>query len=297
VKKIIIDQKGFTMIEVVAVISIMLIIMGIVISSGRTVNDTINLKNTTKGINTKIKLAKSHSISALNGTNYGIYFESSRVVIFEGDTFVDGDPGNEVYTFSNKIQISNINLVSPPGTGSEVVFNRLIGSTLNVGTVEVQVISDPSKTKQIMINSDGQTSFGAFQTSTNSIIENARHVHFNLGWKIESSTVLSLKWVDDFGVERTKTDIDIATYFDGANDIFDWTGTILVDGVSQEIRIHSWPDGSLNTVLCVMREQTEEQELQIFTDAGAKNIATYKNVGTGVVNVNAEFDGGIMEIQ
>ncbi|MDF1498095.1 MAG: type II secretion system protein [Patescibacteria group bacterium] len=296
-KKIINDEKGFTMIEVVVVISIMLIIMGIVISSGRTLNDTINLKNTTKGINTKIKLAKSRSISALNGTNYGIYFKPSRVVIFKGDTFVDGNPSNEVYTFSNKIKISNINLVSPPGTGSDVVFNRLIGSTLNVGTVEVQVISDPSKTRQIVINSDGQTSFGAFQTSTNSIIKNARHVHFNLGWKIESSTVLSLKWVDDFGVERAKTDIDISTYFDDVNDIFDWTGTTLVDGVSQEIRIHSWPDGSLNTVLCLIREQTEEQKLQIFTDAGAKNIATYENVGAGIVNVNAEFDGGIMEIQ
>ncbi len=285
-------KNGFTLFELLLVISLIVIIFSVTISVGRTFSSNVDLENTVKGISSKIKLAKSQSISALDGTHYSVRVKPSKIVIFKGSTFTEGLSTNSEYIFSDNIKISSHSL----GGGDDIVFSRLTGLTNNSGTITVQVINDPSNERQIFINSDGQISLDAFQTSVDSPIQNARHVHFALGWKIETSTQLTLKWVDATEVQIAITDIEIASYFDSANDVFDWTGTTLVDGVNQEIRIHSWLDGNGHTVLCVKREQTETKKLYIFTDSGAKDIAIYEN-NSGVISVQADFFGGTMSIQ
>ncbi len=287
-------KSGFSLIEILIVLSIISIVLSITIIAGRNFSYSVDLENTVKSIDMKIKLAKSRSISALNGTSYGVHFESNKIVVFEGDTFDAFASTNEVFTFSDNIKINiPVNLV---GGGNDLIFNRLIGSTNNSGNINIEVINDPSKTKQIVINSNGQTSLNSFQDSINPLALNARHVHFHLGWKIEDSLELSLKWVNEFDVQIALTGINIASYFDDINNIFDWTGTTLVDGTEQKMRIHSWLDASDNSVLCIIREQTENDKLYIFTDTGAKDIATYKNIA-GEVVVELGFDGEIMEIQ
>jgi len=288
------SNKGFTLVEILAVISVIAIVLSLAIINGRNFNDSIELENTAKSIDTKIKLAKAYSIGARNGANYGVHFEAGKIVIFEGNTFDAGALTNEIFVFSDKIEIIEINLA---GGGSDLVFDRLVGSTSNFGSIKMGVISEPSKTKQIIINSDGQTSLNSFQSSAGSIIKNARHVHFNLGWNIADATTLSLKWVDGFEAPLAPTnDINIASYLSSDESVFDWTGATSVNGVDQEMRIHSWLDASDHSVLCIIREQTENDKLYIFTDGGSKNIATYENV-SGEVVAEPDFDGGIMEIQ
>ena len=288
------DKSGFSLIEIVVVVFIASIILSIAIVAGRNFSDSVDLENTVKSIDMKIKLAKSRSISALNGTNHGVHFEADKIVVFEGSTFNASAPTNEVFNLSNNIKINiPVNLI---GGGNDLVLNRLIGSTNNSGNISIEVINDPSKTKQIVVNSDGQTSLNSFQTSIEPLITNARHAHFHLGWNIKDAAVLSLKWVDEFEVALATNDIDIASYLSADESVFDWTGVTAVSGVDQEIRIHSWLDASDHSVLCVIREQTENNKLYIFTDAGAKDIATYEEIA-GEVVVGLGFDGGTMEIQ
>jgi len=290
------DNKGFTLIEVLIVVLVVLAILSIAITSGRNFNDSVNLENTAKGINSKIKLAKSRSISALNGTNHSIHFEADKVTVFEGSTFNASASTNEVFIFSDNIEID-----IPTGLsgGDDLIFDRLVGSTSNAGSIDIGAISDPSKTKQIIVNSDGQTSLNSFQTSIEPLIMNARHVHFHLGWDIKNATTLSLEWVDpdNFDSHIITEDIDVASHLNGDQTVFDWTGTVTVQSVGQEIRIHSWLDGGF-TVLCIIREQTETDKLFIYTDSGLakKDIAIYEDV-SGVVNVLADTHGGTIDIQ
>jgi prepilin-type N-terminal cleavage/methylation domain-containing protein len=288
------SNKGFSLIEILVVISIISIVLSIAVINGRNFNNSIDLENTVKSVDAKIKLAKAYSIGAKNETNYGVHFEADKVVVFRGSAFIDGAPTNENFIFSSKIKINMpVNLA---GGGSDLVFDRLVGSTSNFGSIEMSVISEPSKTKQIIINSDGQTSLSSFQSSSNSIIKNARHAHFSLGWNIASATTLTLRWVDGFENTLAINNINIASNLNADQSVFDWTGTTQVDGVDQEIRIHSWLDASNNTVLCVMRKQTENKKLYIFTNPGLKDIATYENV-SGEVNVTQGFYGGIMDVK
>ena len=290
------DNKGFTLIEVLIVVLVILAILSIAITSGRNFNDSVNLENTAKSINAKIKLAKARSVSALNGTNHSVRFEADKITIFEGSTFNVSVSTNEVFTFSDDIRID-----IPTGLsgGDDLIFDRLVGSTNNTGNIDIEVISDSSKTKQIIVNSDGQTSLNAFQTSTGPLITNARHVHFYLNWNIKDATTLSLKWVDPDNLDAhiITEDINIADYLSDDQSVFDWTGSVTVNSVDQEMRIHSWLAGTF-TVLCVIRDQTEEEKLLIYTDSGLpkKDIVIYENVG-GAVSVSADTHGGTMDIK
>jgi hypothetical protein len=93
--------------------------------------------------------------------------------------------------------------------------------------------------------------------------------------------------------------IDTASYFNVGKTVFSWSGTTTVSGVQQTIKIHSWLDGSSNTVLCVMRDATENEKLNIsFIDGIAKAVGTYtKNDVTGEVSVTAGVYGGTMSLQ
>lgn len=287
------DKSGFSLVEILVVVFIASIILSIAIISGRSFNDSMNLENTAKSIDMKIKLAKSRSISALNGVNHSVHFEADRIVVFEGDTFDDSALTNEIFVFSDNIKI-NIP-VSLSGGGNNLIFDRLTGSTDNPGNINIEVISDPSKTKQIIINSDGQTSLNSFQISAEPLITNARHVHFYLDWEIKNATILTLEWVNESEVTLATNNIDIASYFNDNQDIFDWTGVTEVSAVNQEIRIHSWLEGDY-TVLCIIREQTENDKLYIYTDGKDKEIAIYENVA-GDIEVSKDFDAVDIDIQ
>lgn len=287
-------QSGFTLIEIILAVAIISIIATISISSWSSFTEGVSLNNNAKMIEAKIKLAKSYSLSALNDINYGVHFEAGSVTVFPADTaYSVGDPDNQVFSLTNNVEIYN-------GAGNDIIFNRLTGSTANSGTIGIRIINNPTKTKNISVNSQGQTGIDSFEVSTISPINNARHVHFNLGWNIENSTVLNLNWVDNVSsAPIISNPITMASYFNVGKTEFSWSGETVVNGVTQALRVHSWLDTSNNTVLCIMRDQTENEKLNVsFTDGIDKAIGSYtKNDITGEVNVSAGVYGGTMVIQ
>ena len=288
--KNIFSNAGFSIIEIIFVLAIIAIMTSLVIPRKDGFSGKIDLENAAISIDSKIKLAKSRSISALDGNKHGIHFEPNRVVIFQDDIYVEGAAENEVFIFSDKIEI---NLISLAGGGDDLIFKRLTGETENFGTIGIRVINEPSSSRQIIINTDGQSSFNTFSISSGSLIQNARHVHFDLGWLINSSETLHLRWVDGSESEIISNDIEIASYFDAGNNIFDWEGTTTVNSVEQSIRIYGWEESG-STVLCIMRENTEEEKLYVYSDDGTFNfdIAVYENNG-----VQVDVDGGVMTIK
>lgn len=289
------NSNGFTLLEILIAIAIFAIILGIAIVATRSFSDTVNLDNAGKIIGTNVKLAKMRSIGALNDTNYGVHFGSNSVVVFAGDTFDVNDPTNKVVNLSEDVEIYNISLAEyPVGSGSNMVFNRLTGTTNNHGTIKIRLVKNPSEEKQIVINEEGQIDYVLFQTSSGSPITNARHVHYELVWNIGSSTILRFERIDGEG--STFNDIDARAYFNADKTEFNWSGETIV-GSSQTATIHGWLDEG-NTVLCVILDQTESDTLNIyFVDGATREITTYTNVG-GVISVTPDsMNVGVTDIR
>lgn len=314
--------KGFTLIEVLVVIAIISIIAVMSILSWQSFSDSVALGNTAKMIETKIKLAKSYSLSALNDKKYGIRFEADKVTLFDADAAADIPPS---YDLTEGVEIYEIGLSGAGGGGtcnnnsikdngeigidcggggclacsSNLVFDRLTGITANSGTIGIRMINRPSKTKTIAINAQGQTGTDSFEASAvPPIVEdtanniNARHIHFNLsGWNIQGKPpITDLIFRKNDGNPGTLIeDIDTAAFFNAG--IFDWQGSITVDTVAQKLRIHTLDAGG--AVLCILRDRMENSKslkISIMNNGYEEKIVTYTENADGTVTVTQGSD-------
>jgi prepilin-type N-terminal cleavage/methylation domain-containing protein len=292
-------RTGFTLIEIVLVVAIMSIIATVSVISWRSFSQAITLSNTAKLVETKIKLAKNYSLNALNDVNYGVHLEADSVTIFPADTaYVFGDPDNQVSVLTDGVEFydgAGIDI----GIGDDIIFNRLTGSTVNIGAIGVRLINDTSKSKIIVINSQGQSGTNSFVASlhppilegvdSNGNVMNSRHIHFNLSaWSIQdSSSVTDLIFLKaDNSIIGTA--IAVGPYFNAG--IFDWQGSVVVDGVAQKLRIHTLDTNG--TTLCVIRDRMQNNKtIKIdFMDGGVqKEIVAYTEEIGGTVTVSPNY--------
>ncbi len=102
--------------------------------------------------------AKSDSLSSLNSNNYSVHFENNRMVYFIGDTFSEGDSGNQIVNFESEVNIPTTGGINLNGGGNNVVFSKLAGNVVGYGTIIIQLTSDPTRQKTITIEKTGAIS-------------------------------------------------------------------------------------------------------------------------------------------
>ena len=145
-------HQGFTMIELVVVLAIIVLLMAVVVTPFRAFRNSKALDTTSEETLALLSEARGSTLSAKDGYRYGVHFESSQAVLFRGDTYSSGDTTNKAITLDNALEFSSISLA---GGGSEVVFDRLTGKTTQSGSVVVRIKSDTSKTRTITIGGTG----------------------------------------------------------------------------------------------------------------------------------------------
>ncbi|MBU1089010.1 hypothetical protein KKC08_03985, partial [Patescibacteria group bacterium] len=102
-----------TMVEVVLVMSFMAVLFGISILSFSNLERKNQLELFATEIKSTIYQAKSQTI---NGIQSALYLDSSRYVLFRGETFSPTDPENQEKTLPSTLQIVDINLPNQTAT-------------------------------------------------------------------------------------------------------------------------------------------------------------------------------------
>ena len=105
--------------------------------------------------------ARTKTLASVEAAQYGVHFESDRMVSFRGATYLFGDPNNRITVLPARVEISSISL---NGGGSDVVFERLTGITGQSGTLTFRLKADTAQTRMITVLSTGIVSFGPPQT-------------------------------------------------------------------------------------------------------------------------------------
>ena len=142
-------QKGITIIELLIVIVVIGIMALIVLPQFSYIKENQVLKNGVSDILSSIDKARGQTLSSLNSSEYGVHFESDKVIIFKGTVFSAIAPDNENIDLTSPATISAITL---GGGGSDIYFNRLSGSPSVTGTV---TLSTTNYSKIITISSTG----------------------------------------------------------------------------------------------------------------------------------------------
>lgn len=150
--KLFLKNRGFTVIELLASISIIVVLATIVFGSINSFRNSKALQIVSEDILSLLDEAKNNTLSSKNNYAYGVHFESAKIVLFQAPTYSDLNPNNKTIEIDNAVQIYGIALA---GEGSGVIFQKLTGKTSQNGTIIIRLKSDNSKTKTIKIEGSG----------------------------------------------------------------------------------------------------------------------------------------------
>ncbi len=134
-------KKGITVIELLVVVAILGIVVLVVLPQFSRIKENQVLKSAVGDVISILDKARSQTLASLNSSEYGVRFESGRVIIFKGQTFTSGAAGNETISIISPASISNVTLGGASGVSGEMYFNRLSGSPSKNGTVTISVSS------------------------------------------------------------------------------------------------------------------------------------------------------------
>lgn len=144
-------MKGLTILETmiaVSVIGIVSMLFYTALSEFHAQSSVGTGANIVMGV---LRDARARTLSGKSNMQYGVHFETTRTVLFEGAAYNTGAPTNEVFAIPTGAHISTINL----GGASDIIFSRITGFASASGTVIVSAVRNVLQTKTISIVSTG----------------------------------------------------------------------------------------------------------------------------------------------
>lgn len=141
-------QRGFTLIELVIIVSIVVILLGFI---------TINLVGSQRAASLnsteQILLAdlKQQQLKSMIGDtegretadSYGVHFDSNKYILFHGATYSSTDDSNYTINLENSMQFNNANY--------DVVFLKRSGEIQTPAAIELQE-NNSSEIRRIHLN-------------------------------------------------------------------------------------------------------------------------------------------------
>lgn len=269
-------MKGTTLLEVVVGVAVLFILAALALPSS-SIQKTTDIQVNTEQIVSTLSLARSRTTASESNSQHGVFFDAlaDTYTLFKGSDYASRDTGkDQVFELASSVEISSVSF----GGGDEIVFERIYGSTLQSGSLTIQLISDSSVTSTILVAASGQvnTSSPSVPSDSGRVVD-SRHVH--------------LEYV---GREVNTAIEDIVLTFPTATEVIPisanmsegqivWSGTITVDGEEQQIGIqtHRLNDSVLGTQFSIRRDRrfnTKTFYMSLSGDVSGE-IITYAAAG------------------
>jgi len=144
-------QRGFTLIELIVVMSIIGILLGLTSINLARSQQTASL--TSAGEMLIADLRQQQLKSMIGDTegrpasdSYGIHFDPNKYVLFHGTTYSSSDTSNFVINLDSNMQFNNSNV--------DIIFSKLSGEIVTDTTIDLQDNTN-SNLKRIHLNAFG----------------------------------------------------------------------------------------------------------------------------------------------
>lgn len=141
-------RKGFTLVEVLLVLSIIILLITLTIPLGIRFYSTRQLDVSENGIVQTLRRAQIKAMSMERDSAFGVYITSEEYVLFKGDSYIARDISyDEIFDLPDNLSITGL---------SEIVFSKLKGTPSDTGTITLFL---DNRTESININEMGMISF------------------------------------------------------------------------------------------------------------------------------------------
>lgn len=144
-------QKGFTLVEVIISIFVLIIIGGIGISAFYSAKDSKNLDVLTDGLDFTLEQAKADAIAGKNASDYGVQFDNGSFTYFMGSSYTPGAATNKVTALPGGWTLGT----TTSSGKSYIVFSHLTGLAQATGTIKVSKSLNPALLHSITIGPSG----------------------------------------------------------------------------------------------------------------------------------------------
>ncbi len=146
------SSRGVTALELLMVIAILGVLSAVVVPSFLNFRRSSILNTETLQLVTLINKARLSSMSSKGDTQYGIHFEATKAVLFQGVTYSVTASTNEVHVFDSALTLS---LITINGGGADVVFQKITGATTQNATTTLGVIGSTTASSTVVVRPTG----------------------------------------------------------------------------------------------------------------------------------------------
>lgn len=137
-------MKGFTLFEIIIVLSFIVIVAIVAIPASLNFLKQQNLNTTTSNVLATLRQARSQAVSQKNDSSFGVKFLSNSYVLFQGSSYAARTTSQDLlFTIPGTVSISGI---------SEIVFTKRTGLPNTTGTI---LIMAGTASRSVNINQQG----------------------------------------------------------------------------------------------------------------------------------------------
>lgn len=145
-------RGGFTLIEIMAAVAIMVILATIVWGAFYSFRRQAALEAASENVIALLNQARAKTLASQASSEFGVHFESVKAVMFKGAVYSATSPDNEEFILPLSVEISAVSL---EGGGSDIFFEKFSANASKTGSITLRLKSDVSKTKNIVITKTG----------------------------------------------------------------------------------------------------------------------------------------------
>lgn len=256
-------NSGFSLLEIVLAMAIFLLLLGSTLAALNSFRSRGDIDRASSGTMSLLRLAHERTIAAENNLQWGVHVESDALDLFSGDTYISAA---EVFQLPQGTTAQ----AALSGGGSDVVFNRIDGTTATNGTITLTTNQGEIRTVTIFVSGEASLS-GSLPAQQNTRITDTRHAHLALPFSLNSSTTMNLTFSNSPNPDTVQA-IDVQANI--SNGQFTWEGEVDVNGSTQRIALVTHAIGVTTTNLAVRRDKLENDKA-LTIDVDGTVIATY----------------------
>jgi len=152
-------RRGFTLIELIITISLMIIltIVGLLNLTGR--KGTTNLTDGAKQMVATLRQAQSHSMANDKGVAWGVRFSNLSTSTFFALFSSSYSTANTVGYYRLPDGVAYVTSSLPVGSTTDIIFNQVSGGLNASRTIMINLPSQPSQSSTISISTIGAVSY------------------------------------------------------------------------------------------------------------------------------------------
>lgn len=259
-------RRGFALIELLVVLGAAALVFSLTMPALLGFRGSSDVNGGAEGVMQTLRRAEIQTVASRGASQWGVHFSTStsphRYTLFQGSSYALRVPSSDdVFQLPQGVEIFQVNLL---GGGNEVVFGRVTGTTTQPGLIVLR-LATAARFATTSIDASGRVYPGGPESAPSgpSLVD-SRHVHTVYSRAIATASENIVLSFDGGAVQTT---VSIASSIVGGE--IDWTGTTLVSGQSETIRIRTHRLNNPDTLFSIHRDRrynTKGVTLQLSGD-------------------------------